>query len=74
MKRNKTSKISTGTFLQPPAWLPQRDQWVKLLELPSDYSHDEALLLCQQSADQWVAWVPQHGEVVLHSHQFCSLN
>lgn len=44
--------------------------WVQLVELPSDFSHDEALLLCQLSADEWVAWVPQYGETVLHTHQF----
>lgn len=47
--------------------------WVQLLQLPNDFSHDEALLLCQLSSDEWVAWVPQHGEIVLHTHQFCSI-
>lgn len=44
--------------------------WVQLVELPSDFSHDEALLLCQLSNDEWVAWIPQHGETVLQRHQF----
>ncbi|WP_339384093.1 hypothetical protein [Gloeocapsopsis crepidinum] len=50
------------------------NSWVQLQDLPSDYSHDEALLLCQLSHDEWVAWVPQHGEVILHAHQFCALH
>ncbi|MUL38893.1 hypothetical protein [Gloeocapsopsis dulcis] len=49
-----------------------RDTWVKLLQLPSEYAFDEAKLLCQESLDTWSAWVPDHGEVVLHrSHFYC---
>ena len=44
--------------------------WVHLLELPSPFSSDEALLLCAVSADKWLAWIPDHGEVILHSWQF----
>lgn len=51
----------------------QADTWVRLLELPSPFSFDEALLLCQQSEDEWVAWVPNHGEVVLHVRQCLEL-
>lgn len=51
----------------------QADTWVQLLELPSTFSHDEALLLCQLSQDEWVAWIPNHGEAVLHTRQFTSL-
>jgi hypothetical protein len=49
----------------------QPDTWVKLLELPSRFSFDEALLLCQISEDDWVAWIPDHGEAVLHINEFC---
>ncbi|MBD1902608.1 hypothetical protein NDI44_10925 [Trichocoleus sp. DQ-A3] len=63
------------------SWAPQTNRtqsqmdyqdstWVQLLELPNPYSHDEALLLCQQSEDEWVAWIPDHGEAVLHTSQF----
>ena len=49
-----------------------RDAWVKLLQPPSDYAFDEAKLLCQESLETWVAWVPDHGEVVLdRSHFYC---
>jgi hypothetical protein len=51
----------------------QPSTWVQLLETPSLFSHDEALLLCQQSRDEWVAWIPNHGEVVLHVSQFYQL-
>lgn len=51
----------------------QPDTWVQLLELPSSFSFDEALLLCKLSADEWVAWIPDHGEAVLHTNQFCPI-
>ncbi|MGG6293284.1 hypothetical protein ACQ4M4_02580 [Leptolyngbya sp. AN02str] len=44
--------------------------WVKLLYPPSECSFDEALLLCQESADCWIAWVPDHGEVRLSTGSF----
>jgi hypothetical protein len=47
-----------------------RDAWVKLLQPPSDYGFDEAKLLCQESPDIWVAWIPDHGEVVLDKSEF----
>ncbi|NEO84818.1 MAG: hypothetical protein F6J87_11275 [Spirulina sp. SIO3F2] len=47
-----------------------RTSWVKLHHLPNPYSFDEALLLCQESAEQWRAWVPDHGEIMLHHSEF----
>ncbi|MDZ8184889.1 MAG: hypothetical protein RMX96_08560 [Nostoc sp. ChiSLP02] len=44
--------------------------WVKLLELPNPFSFDEALLLCPVSEDEWLAWVPDHGEIILNIRQF----
>lgn len=52
----------------------QASEWVKLLDLPHSLSHDEALLLCPQSDSEWVAWVPNFGEVVLHVSQFRAQN
>ncbi|MBH8563877.1 hypothetical protein I8748_17070 [Nostoc sp. CENA67] len=46
-------------------------KWVHLLELPSPFSSDEALLLCPISADKWLAWIPDHGEAILYTWQFC---
>jgi hypothetical protein len=45
----------------------QTGDWVKLVELPNPYSFDEALLLCQISNDEWLAWIPDHGQAVLNS-------
>lgn len=47
------------------------DTWVQLLEVPSPYSSESALLLCYEFGDLWLAWIPGHGEAVLHSSQFC---
>ena len=47
-----------------------RDAWVKLIQLPSFMSFDEARLLCHESDEVWVAWVPDHGEVRLHRSEF----
>lgn len=44
--------------------------WVKLFQSPNEYGFDEAKLLCQKSSDTWVAWVPDHGEVVLDKSDF----
>ncbi|MUG95806.1 hypothetical protein F7734_26995 [Scytonema sp. UIC 10036] len=54
-----------------PSYSIDSNNWVKLVELPSLYSCDEALLLCQISEDEWSAWIPDHGEAVLNSKQFC---
>lgn len=43
--------------------------WVKLRDLPSPYSSDEALLLCEAEEGRWVAWVPDFGEIVLDPSQ-----
>ena len=50
---------------------PQPNTWVQLLELLNPFCHDEALLLCQESDSEWVVWIPDHGEAVLHVSQFC---
>lgn len=44
--------------------------WVKLRKLPNPYSFDEALLLCQVSEDEWLAWIPDHGQAVIYCHEF----
>ena len=39
--------------------------WVKLARQLTAFSADEALLLCQASETEWVAWVPDYGEILL---------
>ncbi|MFZ9736600.1 MAG: hypothetical protein ACO3EZ_01155 [Prochlorotrichaceae cyanobacterium] len=50
-----------------------RDSWVRLNNLLHEYSFDEALLLCESDAG-WLAWVPDHGEVLLHRDDFYVFN
>lgn len=56
-----------------PAEIPQAksNTWVRLLTLLNPYCHDEALLLCPKSDTEWVAWIPDHGEAILHVNHFC---
>lgn len=44
--------------------------WVKLLKPLSPFSGDEAMLLCQYSEHQWLAWIPEYGETLLDTDQF----
>lgn len=44
--------------------------WVELLHLPNSFSFNEALLLCPVSEDEWLVWIPDHGEALLHTKQF----
>lgn len=48
----------------------QPSTWVKLRELPSPFSYDEALLLCEAGNGSWIAWIPEYGEIQLFPGQF----
>jgi hypothetical protein len=52
----------------------QPSTWVKLFNPPTAYSFDEAWLLCQLSEEQWLAWIPDYGEILLNINEFCSVN
>lgn len=55
----------------PSCHIPyNRDAWVKLLQPLSAYSFNEAKLLCEGPSGRWVAWVPDHGEVILDRSDF----
>lgn len=66
--------VSLSPYLQAQNWASKPESpsatWVKLQVELSAYSHDEALLLCQHSDTEWMAWVPDYGEVILHRSQF----
>ncbi len=49
----------------------QASSWVQLLEPLSPFTFDEALLVCQHSEDQWLAWIPDYGQAIIHASQFC---
>ncbi|MGC1393033.1 MAG: hypothetical protein WA828_02040 [Coleofasciculaceae cyanobacterium] len=68
LSQSKTSlpSLNWSTTLAEPL---QASTWVKLQELPNPYSHDEALLLCQNSDTEWTVWIPDHGQMILHRCQ-----
>jgi hypothetical protein len=49
---------------------PQADIWVKLRDRPNDYSDDEALLMCETGAGEWLGWVPGFGQISLQPSEF----
>jgi len=51
-------------------FIPQANCWVQLRDRPSPFGHDEALLLCEMDGNRWVAWIPDHGETLLHRSEF----
>lgn len=57
--------------LPSPKFAPST--WVKLLNPPTAFSFDEAWLLCQYEDDRWLAWIPDYGELLLRTDEFCSL-
>lgn len=66
-----TLNWSTKPYLNRSQQQFQPSTWVKLLELPSPFCSDTALLLCQESENQWLGWIPDYGEIKLYPHQFC---
>lgn len=64
------AKVYRPIHLRPDSLGTARSQqqsgdWVKLTELPSPYSFDEALLLCETEPGYWLAWVPDFGELLI---------
>ena len=72
--RKSAVDVSLHPYSQNWIGIPQLQEqtrtWVQLHECPTPYSHDEALLLCQHSETEWVVWIPNYGEIVLHESQF----
>lgn len=54
----------------PETFVPRPRQWVQLRDRCSEFSFDQALLMCEALNGAWIAWVPDHGEVTLERHQF----
>lgn len=52
-------------------FVPKARTWVKLRERLSDYSCDDALLLCEEAHGQWLLWVPDFGVATLSREQLC---
>lgn len=56
-----------------PQRIPISGTWVKLLQAPGMFSSDEALLLCKLGETQWLAWIPDYGEITLDQDEFYEL-
>ncbi|HEY9617192.1 MAG TPA: hypothetical protein V6C64_10145 [Microcoleaceae cyanobacterium] len=67
-RRLLEQSLNEDAHLDPTAIAPSG--WVKLLKPFSPFSADEALLLCQYSEHQWLAWIPEYGEILLDTDQF----
>lgn len=67
--KSRKPVVSVPLKPQPQNWY-NKSTWVKLRERLSPYSHDEALLLCQETETQWVVWIPDYGEAILDQSQF----
>ncbi|MBD2188629.1 hypothetical protein [Pseudanabaena mucicola] len=68
-KTNKNMRQSAA----PQCLMPLPSTWVTLLEPPVSSCYDEAWLMCQYPDGHWAAWIPDFGEVKLHSGQFCRM-
>ncbi len=58
----------------PQCLQPLPSTWVTLLEPPASTCYDEALLMCQYPDGHWAAWIPDFGDIKLHSGQFCRMS
>lgn len=65
--------VSQQTTAPADIFVPQTHEWVQLRERLSEYSYDQALLLCAEDRDRWVAWVPDYGMAILQREQMLKL-
>ncbi|RZM82344.1 hypothetical protein [Leptolyngbya iicbica] len=49
---------------------PRRGDWVTLTQAPQGPPLHKAQLLLPESPTTWIAWMPNHGEIVLDRSQF----
>jgi len=64
-------KLASGPGGPGPKFAPST--WVRLFNPPTAFSFDEAWLLCQYSQDKWLAWIPDYGEILLSTNEFCTV-
>ena len=55
------------------AFVPQARTWVRLRDPLSEYSEDQALLLCEEEEGVWVSWVPGYGEAHVNREQILKI-
>ncbi len=70
----KVSTLAPQSMAAPATvFVPQANQWVQLRDRLSEYSADQALLLCEETEGRWVAWVPDYGQALLEREQLLNL-
>ncbi|NEP24104.1 MAG: hypothetical protein F6J94_13910 [Moorea sp. SIO1F2] len=47
--------------------------WVKAPDIPNSIHCEEALILCRQSENTWLAWIPDYGEIILSDSELANL-
>lgn len=57
-------------YIDAPPETLQESIWVQLVDPPSAFSADEALLLCQEAENRWLGWIPGYGEASLLNLSF----
>ncbi|MEZ2224839.1 hypothetical protein [Microcoleus sp.] len=63
-------KLGSRHSTPPPKFAAST--WVRLFHPPTAFSFDEAWLLCECSEQKWLAWIPDYGEILLSTHEFCA--
>jgi hypothetical protein len=66
----KTAPRSIDTISREDVFIPAPQMWVRLRDRPTPYSDDEALLLCETQAGEWIAWVGDYGQIRLQRGDF----
>lgn len=64
------AKLGSRPSTPPPKFAAST--WVRLFNPPTAFSFDEAWLLCECSEEKWLAWIPDYGEILLSTHEFCA--
>ncbi len=52
-----------------PVWV-DTPVWMDLVASPATSASEQALLLVSCSEVEWLAWIPDYGEIQLHISQF----
>ena len=68
--QNSSPQVDFSPSAQKAPFEPESGLWATLRDAPSEYSHNEALLLCETETGAWVSWVPGYGEITLSRSQF----
>ena len=79
LPKKRQGSVTSGRWWEqlgsrPAAPVPKfaPSTWVRLFNPPTAFSFDEAWLLCECSEEKWLAWIPDYGEIMLSTNEFCA--